>query len=44
MIYSVILPSGSVMRFYIEDVARTYAVMYKGTLVTESPPRLKLVA
>lgn len=44
MPYTVILPSGNRMHFYIEQVAKTYALMYKGTLVTDIPIKLKLVA
>ena len=34
MKYTVIIPNGRVMTFYIEEVARTYARAYRGTLVT----------
>jgi len=44
MPYTVILPNGSTMQFYIREVADTYAIMHKGRVVTQSPVKLKLVA
>ena len=44
MPYTVILPSGNRMHFYILEVANIYATMYKGTVVTDVPVKLKLVA
>ncbi len=34
MPYTVILPTGKIMQFYIRSLAETYASMYRGTLVT----------
>jgi hypothetical protein len=34
MKYTVIIPNGRVMTFYLESVARTYAQAYHGTLIT----------
>jgi hypothetical protein len=34
MKYTVIIPNGRVMTFYLESVARTYAQAYRGTLIT----------
>lgn len=34
MPYTVILPTGRIMQFYIRSLAETYASMYKGTLIT----------
>ena len=33
MNYTVIIPNGKVMSFYIKSVAETYARAYKGTLI-----------
>ncbi len=33
MPYTVILPTGRIMQFYIKNLAETYAAMYKGTLI-----------
>lgn len=44
MPYTVLLPNGNTMQFYILEVANIYATMHKGTVVTQSPVRLKLVA
>ncbi len=34
MPYTVILPTGRIMQFYIRNLAETYAAMYNGTLVS----------
>ncbi len=34
MQYTVIIPNGRVMTFYIRAVAETYAKAYRGTLIT----------
>jgi hypothetical protein len=34
MNYTVIIPNGKVMTFFLESVARTYAKAYRGTLIT----------
>ena len=36
MKYTLILPSGRIMCFFVESVARLYQSIYRGTLVTES--------
>jgi len=44
MPYTVLLPNGTTMQFYIREVANIYATMHKGTVVTDAPVKLKLVA
>jgi hypothetical protein len=44
MPYTVLLPNGNTMQFYIREVANIYATMHKGTVVIDAPVKLKLVA
>ena len=44
MPYTVIMPNGTAMQFYIREVANIYATAHKGRVVTHSPVKLKLVA
>jgi len=36
MKYTLILPSGKVMCFFVESVAKLYQNIYRGTLITEN--------
>ena len=44
MPYTVILPNGNTMQFYIREVAETYATVHKGRVVSNMPVKLQLVA
>jgi hypothetical protein len=44
MPYTVILPNGTAMQFYIREVANIYATAHKGRVVSNMPVKLQLVA
>jgi len=44
MPYTVILPNGATMQFYIKEMAETYATAHKGRVVSNMPVKLQLVA
>ena len=44
MPYTVILPNGVAMQFYIRQVADIYATAHKGRVVSNMPVKLQLVA